>query len=150
MSEKLCLSKMKEPFFESFIVISISSPDRKGIRLYNPFMREALYLQFYDLDTKPLDKFFYTVNGTKEKFVLFNKKDAKNILQFVKKYEKEVDLIIVNCGAGISRSAGVAAALSFIYNGDNSFYFRQYSPNKLVYRIILNEYNKGKNNGIVC
>ena len=44
--------------------------------------------------------------------------DAEKILNFVKGYPGPED-ILVHCGAGVSRSAGVAAALSLILNGSD-------------------------------
>jgi predicted protein tyrosine phosphatase len=69
---------------------------------------------------------------------LFTEKDAENILDFVAVYKDFVDLIVVHCEVGISRSAGVTAALSFILNGTDQYYFDNYIPNMLCYRKILN------------
>lgn len=48
-------------------------------------------------------------------------------------------LVIVHCDAGVSRSAGVAAALMKFYNGDDTPIFDnpQYRPNMLCYRVML-------------
>jgi hypothetical protein len=45
--------------------------------------------------------------------------DAKKILSFVNNNIDKVSFIIVQCEAGISRSAGVCAGLMKIYNGDD-------------------------------
>jgi len=73
---------------------------------------------------------------------LFGRKDAIHILEFVEKYIDDIKLIIVNCEAGVSRSAGVAGALSKILNGWDDAYFKHSLPNMLVYRTILVEYFK--------
>ena len=74
---------------------------------------------------------------------------AKQILRFIKRYIKHVELVICQCDAGISRSAGVAAVLSKIINDDDMEFFRPpYHPNRLVYRTILNEYEKRKHHGV--
>ena len=54
-------------------------------------------------------------------------------------YSNTVDKIIVHCGAGQSRSAGVAAAILKYYTGDDSKIFNnpRYTPNMLCYRRIL-------------
>ena len=65
--------------------------------------------------------------------------NAYDILDFVEKWlDEDVD-IIVHCGAGVSRSAGVAAALSLLVNGDDSNIFDdgRYSPNMHCYRSVL-------------
>ncbi|MFA5025412.1 MAG: hypothetical protein WC503_02825 [Candidatus Shapirobacteria bacterium] len=77
---------------------------------------------------------------------LFNKSHAKRILSFVDQWKDRIDEIVINCNAGFSRSPGVAAALSKIINGDDEEYFRKYNPNRLVYRTILETYQKEKEN----
>jgi len=68
---------------------------------------------------------------------LFNKSLAKAVWKFVDKYKDEVDLIIVNCELGISRSSGMAAAISKILNGDDMHFFRYFVPNMDVYRKMI-------------
>lgn len=47
-------------------------------------------------------------------------------------------LLVVHCRTGVSRSAAVAAALSRIFNGDESvFWSPPYSPNPLVYQKVM-------------
>ena len=53
--------------------------------------------------------------------------------------------IIVHCDAGQSRSAGITAALSKYYNGNDNFFFDnpKYTPNMSCYRLMLETlYNK--------
>jgi protein-tyrosine phosphatase len=45
--------------------------------------------------------------------------------------------VMVHCEAGISRSAGVAAALSRAVNGDDADFFARRLPNRLCYRLVL-------------
>lgn len=47
---------------------------------------------------------------------LFNAEQARSILGFVNAHYDDIETIIVNCDAGISRSSGVALALHRIYN----------------------------------
>ena len=89
-----------------------------------------LFLEFYDLDK--------IYNG----YELFNRTQAIQILAFIEKHIHEIKLIVVNCEAGVSRSAGVAGALSKLINGDDSEYFKHSLPNMLVYRTILNVANE--------
>jgi predicted protein tyrosine phosphatase len=62
---------------------------------------------------------------------------AESMITFVVK-NLDIDFCVVNCEAGISRSAGCAAALSKIFTGDDSELVRA-KPffNRLVYRTIL-------------
>ena len=65
---------------------------------------------------------------------------AKEIAEFVKQHS-DIEQLIVHCGAGISRSAGVAAAIMVYVNKDDSPIFdnKRYSPNMRCYRYVLSE-----------
>lgn len=67
------------------------------------------------------------------------RKDAEKIIAFVNSYIDKVDKIIVHCEAGVSRSAGVCAALMLIINGDDMEIFNnpKFCPNMTCYRTIL-------------
>ena len=67
--------------------------------------------------------------------------DAFKIHSVLKRFDdKDID-IIVHCDAGISRSAGVAAAILKRYTGSDFSIFRNpmYKPNMHCYRMMLNE-----------
>ena len=115
------------------IVISIQGPNFDFVKLPEQKSRlDWIGLTFYDLDRDtgqfPYDRFIFT------------KSQADLILQFVDKWKDRINLILINCVAGISRSAGVAAALSKIINGEDSYFFKHYLPNSKVYSTILNTY----------
>lgn len=65
--------------------------------------------------------------------------DAFMISVFVQDAIKRgVTNFVINCKAGICRSAGVAAALSLVFNGnDEEFFKRPFCPNMLCYRLVL-------------
>lgn len=67
---------------------------------------------------------------------------ARRIHDFVETLPKEVELLIVHCSAGISRSAGVAAALLMARTGSDRQIFDsgQYCPNMYVYYSVLEAY----------
>lgn len=67
-------------------------------------------------------------------------RDADKIRDFVIEAIKHTETIIVHCGAGQSRSAGVAAAiLKYLYNDDSQiFKNRRYTPNMRCYNMVLN------------
>jgi predicted protein tyrosine phosphatase len=71
--------------------------------------------------------------------VLFGEEDAHRILDFVKAVWDRIDLLMVHCEAGISRSSAIAAVVSRIYYGDDAPFVlsRLYEPNPLVYRIMV-------------
>lgn len=91
-------------------------------------IKDILFLKFNDTDN-PEEENGHIVD-----------EDAKQIKDFVEKYlDTDIDTIIVNCGAGQSRSAGVAAAILMYLTGSDKQIFDNpiYTPNKLCYRTVL-------------
>ena len=70
------------------------------------------------------------------------KEDAENIVKFVNKNKNKVDKFIVHCEAGVSRSAGVGAAIMKALNGDDWDVFKNplKCPNMKCYRMVLNAF----------
>jgi predicted protein tyrosine phosphatase len=115
-----------------YLLISIRDPKSEPVVIpENPNQVARLDLDFYDIDCK--------ADGVKS----FCDEDAKAILKIVNLILPYVNLIVCQCEAGVSRSAGVAAALSKILTDDDSKFFAKkgpYCPNSFVYRTILNRY----------
>lgn len=114
---------------KNYAIISISDADDvENVFANNPRIKGICRLWFDDVET-----------GEKN---CITEKDAGKILSFVDRIVNCVDLIVVHCAAGISRSAGVAAALMLILNGDDSIIFDdgRYCPNRTCYRMVLNQY----------
>ena len=65
--------------------------------------------------------------------------DAAAILAFVLNVKDTVQRLIVHCEAGVSRSAGVAAAIMKVLYGDDMPIFNntQYCPNMTCYKKVL-------------
>lgn len=119
-------------FDDKTAVISISG---KYDDCPNIKSKKVLYLKFDDYD-----KFHQNS---------INKIDANNVIQFINDNIKGINRIVVHCGAGKSRSAGVAAAIGKWMNNDDNFVFDNsyYIPNMLCYRMVLTasqEINKGE------
>jgi len=85
-----------------------------------------------------LQLFFYDTEFKREDVKCIGQEDADLILDFMQKNWDNVEYIMVHCLAGMSRSPGVAAAISRIKYGNDDFYFKNYLPNTMVYRTILN------------
>ena len=70
------------------------------------------------------------------------KEDAENIVKFVNKNKNKVDKFIVHCEAGVSRSAGVGAAIMKALHGDDWDVFKNplKCPNMKCYRTVLNAF----------
>lgn len=69
---------------------------------------------------------------------LFEKQHAVKILDFVEKVKDDIDILLVHCEKGESRSPAVAAVLDLCYNKKepNKWFNKPYRPNRLVYRIL--------------
>ena len=112
-----------------FVLISITETPYETPVKVPTSCKDVLYVYFYDID-KPLTG----LNA-------FSRKEAKEILDFFHKYKNNTASMIIHCTAGISRSAGVAAALYRIYHGENdTTYWKLFMPNMLVYTTILREF----------
>jgi predicted protein tyrosine phosphatase len=112
--------------------ISITDPDKKMANLYGN-EKNILRLNFYDIETQ--------VKDLEDKiFDPMQEEDALRVAEFINKNKEDIELLIVHCEAGISRSAGVAAALSKFLSGDDMYYFTcgRFRPNMTCYRKTLN------------
>lgn len=120
-----------------YSIISIVSPEYNSLYLDcgKDFVCQ-LNLKFHDIDNATIENFDTWCK--ERKLVPFTTLDAQSILLFVSQVANYTDELLIHCEAGRSRSIGVGAALAKIYNNDDSYYFKHYTPNMLVYRTILN------------
>jgi predicted protein tyrosine phosphatase len=70
---------------------------------------------------------------------LFSVEQAKQVWDFVKSHT-EAEIIIVHCTMGMSRSPGIAAAISKVVTGDDASFFKKHTPNMHVFRTMLEVY----------
>lgn len=120
-----------------YILISICEPHKEYVKLNNETKKmliDVIYLKFTDEDD--IEK----AKQIKQDHLLITNEHAQQILDFVKKYESKKPIIVCQCDGGLSRSVGCAAALDRIYNNDDTYWFKFKTPNRLVYRTILNVY----------
>ncbi len=120
---------IEDQISEPYIWISIAySSDHNAKPWQGKYCKGVLHLRFDDIETEA------------DGLVSFNENHAKSIIDFVNSYKDNIDLICVHCFAGISRSSGVASALSrWLNNGDDSEIMNnpKYFPNNLVRTKIL-------------
>jgi len=62
---------------------------------------------------------------------------AAEILDFAANVWDKVEVLLIHCDVGLSRSPAVAAALSRIYYGDDAPWFELDFPNRLVYDVLV-------------
>jgi len=127
----IVLSKEEARYFTSDVpwaCISIATEDGSWPPIDENGRIGLLQVAFHDL-VMPVD-------GCQ----LFDAEHAHRILDFVKVSWGRIQVLVVHCEAGASRSPAVAAALSRIYLGEDRDFFRPgvYDPNYLVYHTLLN------------
>jgi len=67
---------------------------------------------------------------------------ATEVLDFVEQVWDRIEVLLIHCEAGLSRSPGVAAALSRIYYGDDGLWFEYDFPNSLVYQLLVDGHQR--------
>ena len=115
------------------VVISVHDPDlppaegRTGRRC-----RSTLTLSFHDIEPQ------YLPPGAEDDgWQLMTAEDAERIARFVAAHQKSVSLIVCQCEAGMCRSPAIAAAVARALGQDDRRFFRDFDPNRHVYRLIL-------------
>ena len=118
---------------EPYAVISITDPQLKHpVLADSSYCKAVLRLQFSDVSND-----FPMLRGTAH-IAAFTPATARQIVDFVREQmQNDVRLLIVHCEAGMSRSAGVATALSQFYNHDETHCLVHYRPNAHVRRLVL-------------
>jgi predicted protein tyrosine phosphatase len=124
MAENFCIDR------ENIYAISITDPSFPLAKL-NLREENILRLQFYDIEQT-----IKTVDG--KVFFPMTDGDSWNIASFMKNNVKKIDILVVHCEAGVSRSAGVAAAISKFFMNSDDYYFKTFLPNMLCYRKVFN------------
>lgn len=121
----------------SHIVISICEPEKDFPELLENNKRLGL-LQLIFTDEDKVG----SAKQIGQEHLLMTKEQAQEVISFIDKHSDLAEAIVCQCDGGISRSSGMAAALSKILNGDDSWIFnsKEYVPNMYVYKMIMNEY----------
>ena len=138
LSQKDMTSSTKYTNIQSpHLLISIRNPNQLVALPKNHHCSSKLILEFEDIDIIKSDR------------NTFNHENARQILDFIESHCHKVDTIVAHCGAGISRSPAVCAALSKIINNCDDMIFKCSIPNMLVYTTILEEYFDTENYNFV-
>ena len=107
-------------FLATDYIVSITDPESIPARIQGT--TNILRLSFYDIDRE-----ITTLDG--RVFYPMSNEDAISVAEYVRNIPVSSS-IFVHCEAGISRSAGVAAAISMFLNHDDQRFFREYLPNR--------------------
>lgn len=117
--------------FFPYVIISVTDISSKPV-IFNKSseLKSVLRLSFDDID-------FESDNAISDN-------DAKRIISFINQWKNQINLVVIHCEAGVSRSAGICAALMLWLNGSNKIIFdnSHYNPNIRCYRIVLREIQK--------
>lgn len=127
-AEKFSHEFHDEPFYMISIHSRASEPP--DIDESNPMLKDLLRLTFSDVDVPDTWRSIQPFDGDKIFYFASDIPDGS--------------LVVVHCRAGMSRSAGVAAALATIFNGsDDEFWvYPPYYPNTLVYMTVMESWYK--------
>jgi len=109
------------------------------------YPRRTLVIQISDTHQFPVapDGYAAKIQFTFADFVDADKENitenqAHGLVMFVAKHWDNIDDIYVHCHMGVSRSPAVCAALTRIFlKEDDSFWWREYTPNGIVYGVLL-------------
>lgn len=124
---------------EPYIAISIRNVNSNLPYLpTTQYTKGILHLMFQDIDPTIIDK--ELIKNYNLRPIL--EYQANHIINFILSYQNEVNLILCQCETGISRSAGVAGAIAKILKEDDQYFFDHYLPNRYVYKLILNIYER--------
>lgn len=74
--------------------------------------------------------------------ILFDELMAQQIFDFVQKNEDKVEAFIINCHAGISRSAGIGSFLNSLFNQTSKFQTPPHHPNSRVRKFLRHIWHK--------
>jgi hypothetical protein len=119
-------------FEKPYLIISVTDPENLEAEIIQSSnLISILRLKFDDVG-KP-NKFQFENSSD----ILMDVDQAKQILEFTKKYLSEVELIVCQCEQGVSRSAAIAAALSLILQDEDEYFLKNYWANRWVYDLLI-------------
>jgi len=110
---------------EKWAVISITSPGEDLVIFQCPNLQHALRLMFDD------------VNKIREGFRAFWRGDAEEVWDFYDTIKDDVDLLVIHCLMGQSRSPGIAAGLEKVLTGTDEVWFKTKLPNSRVHQAMV-------------
>ena len=117
-----------------YAVISITDPEKRHAALMkNEYLTGTLLLKCNDVSESAAK-----IRSVAASLGAFSEEMAEQVAEFAaSQIELGTTLFVISCEAGISRSAGLASALSWFYNHDESFFLVHYKPNQWIRKQML-------------
>lgn len=129
MSREKCIEESKQLQYPTLVISIRTFGDLLPIELADNSIANLIHTEFFEFNDEIVDL---------PQLHCIQTADAVRIAETVFKYKDKVSQIIVHCDAGISRSAGVAAAISKFFNNDDMIFFTTiYTPNMTCYSEVL-------------
>lgn len=117
-------------------VISISDPEKPFVSYIDPtnLIKGELKLKFHDIEKEHEDL-------KTPQYKTITSSEAKLIADFIKEFATNIEIFVINCEAGISRSSAIAAVISeYIYKTSYWVWSSpMYHPNQTVYNLVKAE-----------
>ena len=119
---------------QPYCVISITDPEKRHASLKeDPNRTGTLLLKCNDVAESSA-----RIKSVAQSLGAFSDAMANEVTQFVReRMTAGTRLFVINCEAGVSRSAGIASALSWHFNHDESFFIVHYKPNQWIRKQLL-------------
>ncbi|HRH42136.1 MAG TPA: hypothetical protein PKY82_10860 [Pyrinomonadaceae bacterium] len=131
----LALSREEIKHFTSespYLIIYVTDPNYSDAEIAeSPNLIDIIRLKFDDVGKPSKFQFEETTD------ISMSETQAKQILEFVKKYLSEVKLIVCQCEQGMSRSPAMAGALSRILQNEDEYFLQNYWANRWVYDLLI-------------
>ena len=133
------ISKFYNPDYKRVLVYSFVTPGFKAPKLSN-YLDSICTHRHIIFAIDSTDKCGNESDSLyiRERYHCFDTDDAILVLESFYRYKEEIDTIICQCEAGISRSAGLASALSIILGIDDSWIYECKLPNSRIKSLTLN------------
>lgn len=131
MNRNHCEKYCTRDHSETSVIISIKSPWDCDAIVYSSEMngvKDILRLAFNDLEYEKSSEY------------CIQKSDGEQIAEFVNKWFNKVDILIIHCDGGISRSAGVMQGILKAKLNDDSLITNNHNkkPNKTCFNVTYN------------
>jgi predicted protein tyrosine phosphatase len=126
-----------------YAMISLTDPGAALARLQDdPNRLGLLTLQFHDISHTPEEFASLVRRPERDHYILPTADHARQIVRFVREMAPRVEKIVIHCEAGISRSAGVGAAIAHCLGQTDLQFYEGSCPNHRVRRLVIQAWGR--------